>query len=199
MKQHNEIRRALCQQRRRLDAPTRMQAARALCQQIITNNTFKRAQHIAAYWAVGGEMALDAIIQAAWAQHKTVYLPVLAPWRVNRLYFMPYRPATPMHRNRFGIPEPMFRPAEARPPRCLDLVLLPLVACDAHGNRLGMGGGFYDRTFAFRHITPMHRKPTLMGIGYTFQCVATLPSQSWDVKLDYFASDRGVIPFPNQT
>src|SRR5687767_13746260 len=94
-----------------------------------------------------------------------------------------------MRRNRFGIPEPTGRRCA---PQQLDLVLLPLVAFDRRGARLGMGGGFYDRTFAFLRVAG-RRKPRLVGLAHHFQEVAQLPREPWDVPLAAIVTERGWV------
>ena len=75
----------------------------------------------------------------------------------------------------------------------LDVVLLPLLAFDARGNRLGTGGGFYDTTFSFLRDRKEGAKPLLVGIGYAFQQAESLSAENWDVALDYVATDRELI------
>ncbi|MCP1363185.1 5-formyltetrahydrofolate cyclo-ligase, partial [Halomonas sp. BBD45] len=124
-----------------------------------------------------------------------VYLPVLRPLSDNRLWFVHYHADTPMVANRFGIREPHTRHGAHRarqlPPWALDLVLLPLVGFDDDGNRMGMGGGFYDRSFAFvRYRRP---RPRLIGVAHDCQRVERLPVASWDVPLDAIVSDARVV------
>lgn len=80
------------------------------------------------------------------------------------------------------------RPAVA--PTALDVVVVPLVACDARGNRLGYGGGFYDRTFA--HAREWDHRPTMVGLAYESQVVDALEPQPWDVRLDAVVTDRAL-------
>jgi len=76
-------------------------------------------------------------------------------------------------------------------PDQLDVVLVPLVAFDLTCNRIGMGGGFYDRSFEFRKNTPA--PPTLVGVAHAFQQVKDVLAQPWDVPLDFVATDNGVL------
>ncbi len=102
-----------------------------------------------------------------------------------------------MRRNRFNIPEPDIPPAERLQPQQLHLVLAPLVAFDSTGTRLGMGGGFYDRSFAFLR-DPDYRgwRPRLLGLGYEFQRMAVpLARRTWDVPLDAAATEEGLYVF----
>lgn len=113
------------------------------------------------------------------------YLPVLQRFPADTLRFAPWHPGLRMLRNRFGIPEPRGR--ALRMARHMDALLLPLTGFDAQGNRLGMGGGFYDRTLAGQR--PRHR-PLLIGVAHACQEVAALPAQPWDVPLALVVTDR---------
>lgn len=120
-------------------------AAQQLADRIVGSPIYQHSHHIAVYWAVGGEISVEPLIERAWQAGKQCYLPVV---RHQSLIFVPYDQNTLMHKNRFGIPEPVncenaFAAVE------LDLVLTPLVAFDHQCHRIGMGGGYYDRTFAF--------------------------------------------------
>ncbi len=127
--------------------------------------------------------------------NKQVYLPVLRPFGDNRLWFAHYAPGTPLVKNRYGIAEPDIDHGKRVEAFALDLVLAPLVGFDLQGNRLGMGGGFYDRSFA--HLL-RHRhwlKPRLVGLAYDFQQVKHLPAQPWDVPLTAVATEHRIIEF----
>lgn len=117
------------------------------------------------------------------------YLPVLQPFPALTLRFARWRPGMPLHRNRFGIPEPAGRRTVAA--RQLDAVLLPLTGFDDRGNRLGMGGGFYDRTLAFRRRGG--QQPLLVGVAHACQRLERLPVAAWDVPLQLLATDRQVL------
>lgn len=146
------------------------------------SSAFRSAQKIALYLTADGEIDPAPICHAAWRLGKTVYLPVLHPLRHDRMIFVRYRRGDRLLPNRLGIPEPATRRATARPWQ-LDLVLMPLVAFDRQGNRLGMGGGFYDRTFAKEAATHWPRRPRLCGLAHRLQEVAALPVNPWDVPL----------------
>ncbi|WP_355660564.1 5-formyltetrahydrofolate cyclo-ligase [Halomonas salifodinae] len=189
------LRRELRRRRRALTAQERQQAAEALCRRLRALPEVQRARRLALYLPNDGEIDPTPLI--SWLRRRgcRVYLPVLCPLAVNRLWFVHYHPGTPMVKNRFGIPEPDTRHGAHRARRlaawALDLVLLPLVGFDAQGQRMGMGGGFYDRSFAFtRGPGP---RPRLIGVAHDCQRVAALPSASWDVPLDAIVSDRDVI------
>jgi 5-formyltetrahydrofolate cyclo-ligase len=178
-----ELRQRLRALRRALSPAERQQAALAVARRLEGWPAWAGATRVAGYWACDGELDPAPLLERAWATHRSVYLPVLDG--KCSLRFAPHLPGQPLRRNRFDIPEPDVSPAEWLEPSRLDVVLTPLVAFDAAGARLGMGGGFYDRAFAFLR-DPGHggHQPVLLGLGYEFQKVAELIQQPWDVPLD---------------
>ncbi len=186
------LRRDLRARRRALDATARRRAARGLARAVARHPYYVRAQSLATYLARDGEIDPGELVVRAWASGRHCYLPVLIdrPW--PHLRFAPHTPATRFVPNRFGIPEPDVPRRALLPARALDLLLLPLVAFDADGNRLGMGGGYFDRTLAYQRHR-VWRRPRLLGVGYAFQQVAGLDAASWDVPLHGVVTERGAV------
>ena len=116
------------------------------------------------------------------------YLPLLHPFRPNRMLFVRYRRGEPLLRHRWGMWQPVLRHRALVHARALDVVFVPLVGFDNAGNRLGMGKGFYDRTFSFRAHTG-RRSPKLIGLAHECQHVERLENQAWDVRMDKIVSD----------
>jgi 5-formyltetrahydrofolate cyclo-ligase len=131
-----------------------------------------------------------------WSLGKTLYLPILVTFSERNLWFSAYSPGDPLVCNRFGILEPERVHCRRIKAVALDLVLLPLVAFDAAGHRLGMGGGYYDHCFAFINRRKHWRKPRLMGLAYEFQRQPLIESEPWDVALDAIATERRVYHCP---
>ena len=184
-----EIRREMRHKRRSLAAARRAALAAHLARRIANSRVFQRSLRLAAYLPNDGEMDLRPLMRRAWKLRKHCYLPVL---NGHRLWFLPYQPDTPLANNRFGIPEPATSPRSRSPLQALDLVLAPLVAFDGLGNRLGMGGGYYDRTFAYLTSRSHWQRPVIIGVAYEFQRVTELPSRPWDVPLHGIATERGL-------
>lgn len=180
------------QQRRALTPQQRRQAARSLAALLGSHPLFLRSRHIAFYLPNDGELDLTPLIERAWSMGKRCYLPVVSPLYHNRLWFAPYTGEEQLVPNRFGIPEPDLPWSRMRQTWALDLILTPLVAFDADGNRLGMGGGYYDRTLAYLARRRVWRKPRLVGTAYGFQQVEALPSRPWDVPLHGIATDQSL-------
>lgn len=185
-----ELRSRLRAQRQRLSEAERSAAAQRISDSMGHHSLFRRSRHIAFYFPNDGEVDLTPLIQRAWAMHKICYLPVITP--DQRLLFAPYDPDVPLVSNRYGIPEPTRPGLRLLPARLLDLVLLPLVAFDTHGNRLGMGGGFYDRSLSFLLHRHHWRKPRLLGVAYEFQKLTKLETNSWDVPLDGIVTESSL-------
>ena len=132
---------------------------------------------VAAYLARDGEVDLLNLIERCWQRGIVVAVPLL---RHGEMTFAAYRPDEPLRPNRFGIDEP-----SAPEPVTPNVVLTPLVAFDARGRRLGMGGGYYDRYFA--------RTPTARRVGIAHECQRAdeLPSTSTDIALTDVVTENG--------
>jgi 5-formyltetrahydrofolate cyclo-ligase len=186
------LRRQILVQRRQLSTHEQTTAAQKVAQQFAQHPLFQRSQHIAFYLAYNGELDPTPLLHLAWRQQKSCYLPVLHPLSLNRLWFMPYKPNDMLRRNRFGILEPIIDVKQLFPAWALQLVVTPLVAFDKQGHRVGMGGGFYDRTFAFLKHSLHRSHPYLIGLAYEFQKVNHLNPNIWDVPLHNVITEKQI-------
>ena len=188
------LRKALRQQRRAIPAQARIAAAERLAGQLLALPILPPAGDVAGYWAMDGEIALHAFqlrlpLDLRWC------LPVLTD---DGLRFAPWRPGEPLASNRFGIPEPAVAADALIEPARMALVLVPLVGFDAQGRRLGMGGGWYDRAFAYRNEAAggaSRRPPWLVGTAFASQQVEALDAEPWDVGLDAVCTERDTFLF----
>ena len=185
-----QLRRLLRQARRALTPAQQREAARGLYKQLAQHPLFRRARHIALYLPNDGEIDPRLLLRAAQRRGKATYLPVLSPWPQTKMVFQRIRPGEKLRPNRFRILEPRLNIARQRKVWTLDLVLLPLVGFDDAGGRLGMGGGFYDRSLGYLARRKQWRKPTLLGLAHECQKVERLAQASWDVPLQGTVSDR---------
>jgi 5-formyltetrahydrofolate cyclo-ligase len=185
------LRQRLREQRAALPAAQRIAAAQGLLNQLQQLPELTVDERIGGYFAVNGELSLHLVVAHCWRQRKAFHLPVAQAAR--QLRFAPYTAASQVQPNRFGIPEPAVEASALVAPDLLELVLVPLLGFDRRGHRLGYGGGFYDTTFAFLQQRERPTTPLLVGVGYGFQEVDTLAAESWDVKLDFIATDRELI------
>ena len=175
----NQLRQQIRKTRANLTALQQQQAEDSITQQALALIEERNAQHIALYLSFDGEISTEKLIKTLWAQGKQVYLPVLHPFNPNHLLFLRYLPDTPMLKNKFGILEPKLNVQNVLPLDELDILFTPLVAFDKQGNRLGMGGGFYDRTLQ------NWQNSSFIPVGLAHQCqqVEQLPTEAWDVPL----------------
>ena len=145
------------------------------------------------YLVNDGEIDPVKVMQWCWENSKIPYVPVVERER-NKLVFAEVTPQTRFRENRFGIREPENAETGIVAAQQLDLVLAPLVAFDQTGNRLGMGGGFYDRTFEFLTNTDT-AEPELIGIAHEIQKVQRIDVEPWDIPLTTVVTDKQVYYF----
>ncbi|QJD28589.1 5-formyltetrahydrofolate cyclo-ligase [Methylococcus geothermalis] len=167
-----------------------------IAKQCIGSGWFDAKVRIAAYLAHDGEVETTALFEYLRELGRTGFVPILRKEPRRMLWFGPYAGTASMRPNRYGIPEPPVDQGTITDARELDLVFMPLVAFDPRGNRLGMGGGYYDRTFAFRLDEPASAKPRLIGLAFEGQKVERLEAQPWDVPLDAVVTEAGIYRFP---
>lgn len=175
----DELRDYVVAQRNALAKQQLRAAARTMTQLLASTPEFHYSVHVACYWPIKGEMDVTPVIEHARRYNKHVYLPVII--NDDQIMFAPYEPDMPMKENKFRIPEPDVPEDQLRKPEEMDLVLVPLVVFDSYCHRLGMGGGFYDRTFSFLRDNPHLGKPVLIGAAHEFQHTSELPTHPWDV------------------
>lgn len=178
-----QLRRLLRKARRALTPSEQRQAAQGLYRQLAQHPLFRRAKHISLYLPTDGEIDPSLLLRAAQRRGKATYLPVLSAWPRTKMVFQRVRPGEKLLPNRFRILEPRVNIRRQRKVWALDLVLMPLVGFDDEGGRLGMGGGFYDRSLAYLARRQRWRKPTLLGLAHECQKVDRLARASWDVPM----------------
>ena len=184
------LRQSIRRQRRALGPAEAASCARQLAHHARYNRLVTGSRHIAAYLAADGEMDPLPLLHTLWSLGKRIYLPVLVTFSHQKLWFARFEPGDELVYNRYGIPEPLRR--KLIKPGALDLVLAPLVAFDTAGHRVGMGGGYYDRSFAFLQQRNHWRKPRMLGIAYEFQKQPAIQPNAWDIPLDAIATEACV-------
>ena len=189
--ERSRLRRELRQKRRAIPAPQRIAAAQSLAQRLLSLPGLPAEGHVAGYWAMDGEIALHAW-QLQLPAQLTYCLPLLGEG--ERLAFAPWRPGDKLVTNRFGIPEPDVPAESLLRPDAMALVVVPVVGFDRRCQRLGMGGGWYDRSFAAAQSiddgSSVGRKPMLVGAAFAAQQVDALAAQPWDVALDAVCTEQ---------
>lgn len=185
------LRRRMRAARRSVETPWRVLAARSVADRVAGLGLPLPRSRVAAYLPLDSELDPGPVIALARERGCRVYAPVVTSFARRRMRFglLPAGAGT-TRRNRWGILEP--DSATSIDGRWFSLVLVPCVAFDADGARLGMGAGFYDRHFAFlMHRSSWHR-PRLLGLAYDCQRVARLEQRSWDVPLWGVVTETGV-------
>lgn len=188
--ERRQLRLNLRENRRALPASQRIAAANTLADHLLALSFAPQSGYVAGYWAMDGEIALHAW-QLRLPRDCVYCLPVLCDDQLLR--FAPWRPGDALASNRFGIPEPDLSPASLLEADAMSLVVMPLVGFDERGNRLGMGGGWYDRSFAFRH--ERSAPPYLVGAGFAMQRVPPFEAEAWDVRLDAVCTEQRCFDF----
>jgi 5-formyltetrahydrofolate cyclo-ligase len=191
----SELRRHLRQIRRALGVDQRRHATEAALGHLAALPEYQDSHRIALYVGSDGELCPLALAEQAASMNKLVCLPVLHPGKQGELLFMAWEPGSPLQTNRFGIPEPPIDPGNRVDATTLDLVVTPLLGFDDRGHRLGMGGGYYDRTFAFRIAEGAQPRPWMVGLAHSAQRVERIDRQPWDVALDMVVTQDGVQRF----
>ena len=188
----SDLRQNLRARRRALSADEQCLAARRLAVNLTGTRLFLTSRRVACYLPNDGEIDSAPVIEHIRRLRKILYLPVLSRLSHDRLWFAEAGPKTRLAPNRFGIPEPVVKAGELIRAQELDLILMPLVGFDDRGNRLGMGGGFYDRSLEFLRHRNHWRKPHLLGIAYDFQRVNGLTADPWDIPLQGVITDQAI-------
>lgn len=186
LQKRQALRRQLRQFRRSLRPQQQAQAARKLCHALKQLPSIQQANHIAAYVACDGEINPALFLRWAQTHGKTIWLPVVTPSHALHRDGLRFAQAPSARarrgwrRNQYGIAEPCSR--QSKLAKHLDVLLMPLVGFDANGNRLGMGGGYYDRLLATLSRYP--RRPRAIGLAHACQRIANLPVAHWDRPVD---------------
>ena len=189
-----QLRTTIRQQRRSLSSNRQREHQLSVLKHLKKSGLLKRHKRFALYLHGDGELHTDIIIKTLLKMKKQVFLPVLYPYSINRLWFYPYKTDSQLINNRFNIPEPPIT-GKSIAPCFLDVVLMPLVAFDNKGNRLGMGGGFYDRTFACTKRYNAKCLPLLIGLAHELQQCTNIKHQPWDIRLDSVITEKKVMKF----
>ena len=164
----------MTEQRKNLDADTVVASSRKIAENLSKLGAFRSAQTVSLYLAIGNEVDLEALSALCWAQGKQVVIPVFNT-ETNGYELAEWNPETLLATGKYGIREP--RDPMTMPLETVDFMAVPGLAFDRHGNRLGRGGGHYDRLMAgFEGFSA--------GAAYGFQIVDAIPVDPHDIPLD---------------
>jgi len=198
MKNRDIIRQEVRTKRQQLNSQKQQEQAELLCKTLIAQINLEHVKHIAIYLANDGELNTKPFIYWCWQNKISVYLPVIHPFSQGNLLFLKYTKASVMIKNKYGILEPKLDVINIVSVNNIDIIFTPLVAFDQTGNRLGMGGGFYDRTLAtwFREYQQNKQtKPMPIGLAHDCQKVKAIPIENWDIPLPKIITPSTIYHF----
>ncbi|MCG9697657.1 5-formyltetrahydrofolate cyclo-ligase [Shewanella sp. Isolate11] len=184
------LRQTIRQARRSLSQTQQQDFSAQASLQVISLIKQQQAKRVALYLSNDGELDTQPLIEALWQLDIEVYLPRLHPFSPGNLIFLRYQPHTQLQTNTLKIKEPKLDIRQMVLAHELDIVVTPLVAFDAQGNRMGMGGGYYDRTLANWQTIG---KPYPLGFAHDCQQVQQLPVEHWDVPLPLIVTPTQII------
>ena len=191
------LRQALKLRRQQLSPAQQSQAAAQLVDRLMQLESVQQAKCIAAYHSFGAELDTGPLLDALLASNKQVCLPVLHPFAPGHLLMLAYDKNTTMRMNTYGIAEPLLDCRRVVPISQIDCLLTPLVGFDSAGNRIGMGGGFYDRTLA-GWSRGHYPQLSVIGLAHDCQHVDSIPVEPWDVPLPMVLTPSRCWRFSNQ-
>lgn len=184
-----EIRNIIKEKRSQLSEKELRLTSKAITERIRSFKFPKELTKIGIYYAVNNEVDVHPLCKILWQESKRVYLPIVEE---KKLLFGEYRNTSNLKNNRFKIPEPIVGLESQISAFELDLIFMPLVAFDPMGNRIGMGGGFYDRTLDNKQLDNDLKKPILVGVAYEFQKQNQIQPNSWDIPLDMIFTESKI-------
>ena len=179
MNTRTQLRKEVRQRRNALSESEQCCAAQNLTKTLSLHHYIQQAERIAIYLTNDGELSTSDFINWCWQHNKEVYLPVIHPFSHGNLLFLQYQQDTKLINNVYGILEPKLDVTKVCPLADLDVICTPLVAFDSSGSRLGMGGGFYDRSLANWQTTNLYP----IGLAHDCQQVDKVPVEDWDIPL----------------
>tara|TARA_R110002073_G_scaffold43456_2_gene120949 strand:- start:437 stop:1027 length:591 start_codon:yes stop_codon:yes gene_type:complete len=185
----NTLRSSLREIRKKLSSEQQEAAAVALFNLLGNQDFFRVAQRIAFYQVADGEIDPRMLLDLALSEGKSCFLPVIEADNPEFVSFSAYDANTELVPNKWGIAEPPS--SEVISPTNFDVVFVPLVGFNKACFRLGMGKGFYDRTFSFK-IFNRRSSPLLVGLAHECQLVESFEVESWDVRLDAVATEKKI-------
>lgn len=200
-----QIRRHVRNLRRQLSPQQQQLAAEQIAEHILLKvsqhkekydfgNNSLNSMRVALFLSMDGEINTHLAIERLWQANIEVYIPLIHPFNANYLLFIRYLADQPLLRSPLGMLEPQPDCSKVCPLAQLDILFTPLVAFDPNGNRLGMGGGFYDRTLA-PHYQQQRTRPAIIGLAHDCQEISNIPIEPWDLPLSQIITPSNIYSF----
>ncbi|BDX05831.1 5-formyltetrahydrofolate cyclo-ligase [Planctobacterium marinum] len=188
--ERKQLRQQLRKARQSLSTEQQQDASIKLLNNIVANNIVDNAQICAFYLANDGELNPKPLIEYCWSKGVKTSLPVIHPFAKGHLLFLQYSANSKMCSNQYGIDEPVCELPDIVPLTQHQLIFTPLVGFDLNGNRLGMGGGYYDRTLS---SLKQQANISLIGLAHDCQQVDALPQENWDIPVNKIITPSRII------
>ena len=191
--QLSTLRQCIREKRRQISKAEQLQHSKAIIHHLIHSRLYQNSQNIALYLSTDGEVNLKSLISILFQDNKKVYLPIIISARQGIMKFTPYHHEKLLEKNCFGILEPHHEEKDLISIAQLDLILAPLVGFDESGNRMGMGGGYYDR--ALQNLNTGGSKTQFIGVAHELQKVEKLQAREWDIPLHGIITEKSFSYF----
>lgn len=179
------LRKRMLAARDKIGGATRTEKSVAACDCLFSSSPWKDSSGIAVFVSIKNEFPTAAIIERAWQEGKAVSAPRIVDRQRREMVFLSMKSWSDLIPGSLGIPEPSCGTPIQFSPK--DLMLLPGLAFDKSGWRIGYGGGFYDH-----FLTTLAVEPRLIGLCFSEQIIDDVPHDSFDVPVDGICSDAGL-------
>ncbi len=190
--QRNLLRQEILAKRRQLTAKESAQAGLSILKTIMQMNVFKRTVNVASYISLSGELCTQDMNEYFMTRHH-LCLPYMVTGQKGKMDFYSFKKGDELVENRFHILEPKNQPENLVLEDKIDVIIVPLVAFDNKGNRMGMGGGYYDRM-----LKKVRKDCLVIGVAYEFQLVDELLVEEWDMPMDIVITEKNCYEFRKQ-
>ena len=178
----SSIRKSILKRRLALSEANVTSISSTIQARLIESDYFIRAKSVAVYSPINNEVETDKIIAACFEVNKKIFLPKLCSTDLN---FLALKPDSQFQKNKFGIPE--ICNSEAEIAGHIDLMICPGIAFDSKKNRVGYGGGYYDRyltSASYNHLGML---------GFSMQKTESISVDSLDIPMDFILTEHGFL------
>ena len=180
--ERQDLRKAKIQARESLHTTERKMHSQQIAERILASKEFQEAEKIMIYRGIGGEVRLDMLEAAKEAEGKQFLFPLCLPER--QMAALTPKGEDGWRVGSYGIMEPVMEKSELVQPEDIDFILCPCTVFDEACNRMGMGGGYYDR------YLPKCKKAVIAAVAFEVQKAETVPMEPWDKAVDLVFTEK---------
>ncbi len=183
-----DIRKTMTEKRESLSKESVQQKSHSIQQRLIEMSVWKDAMHMMIYLDFRNEVKTDSLIRSFLQQGRHVYIPVTNPKNYRLTVSELKDPEQDLQVANFGLLEPKKEALRPSDPKKLDLIIVPGVAFDRDGYRVGFGAGYYDR-----FLPQVRDDAVLLSLVYDFQLMPQVPRESHDIAVDWIVTESELI------